>query len=283
MILRCGTCWNERGLLLLPLQRYSNLWPEQLGTNIITIKDFRQPFQMSSDSSNDSELMQWLPQLLQTNDSLFPSGSFAHSFGLEGWVQLEQANDQATLKRFLRDQLVPALTHFELPFLRLAYQATHDHDLPRLIALDERYGAMKGSFEFRQASARIGAQRLEMLHKLWPNPLLDKLQQEFAAGNFQAHATIICGVQTALAEIPLEAGLLAFYYQALATLISAALKLIRIGQTAGQLLLTEHLENATGVIARSTEVDESEVGWFQPALDIASMRHETAYSRIFIS
>src|SRR5437899_2607561 len=91
------------------------------------------------------EAICWLPQLLQTSDSIFPSGSFAHSFGLEGCVQLGQVNDQATLKGFLRDQVVPALRNFELPFVRLAYRAAQDSDVARLLALDERYGAMKGS------------------------------------------------------------------------------------------------------------------------------------------
>src|SRR5258708_37264536 len=120
--------------------------------------------------------MDWLPQLLQTNDSLFPSGSFAHSFGLEGLVQLGQVTDQESLGDFIRDQLVPALEHFELPFVRLAHGAANENVVPRLLALDERYGAMKGSFELRQASSRIGSQRLEMLQRLWPHPLPARLE-----------------------------------------------------------------------------------------------------------
>ena len=70
--------------------------------------------------------MDWLPQLLQTNDASFPSGSFAHSFGLEGLVQLGQVTDRDTFGDFIRHQIVPALEHFELPFVRLANEAARD-------------------------------------------------------------------------------------------------------------------------------------------------------------
>jgi len=227
--------------------------------------------------------MDWLPRLLQTNDSLFPSGSFAHSFGLEGLVQLEQITDPESLGDFMRDQLVPALENFELPVVRLAHGAALRGDVARLLALDERYGAMKGSFELRRASHKIGSQRLEMLQKLRPHSLLLRLEKEKSAGQFGAHATIIYGVQTALSQTPLSAALLGFYYQNLAGVVSAALKLIRIGQLASQSLLTDFLDQAAAVTKRSEKIDETEIGWFQAILDIASMRHETAYCRIFIS
>jgi len=269
-------------------------------------------------------MLTWLPQLLQTNDASFPSGSFAHSFGLEGLVQLGQVTDQASFRDFLCEQMVPAMEHHELPFVRLAYEATQDaaqdklrppalraaarpepncvvdgdeaffrFHMPRprepravlckLLALDQRYGAMKGSFELRQASSRIGSQRLQMLQRLKPHSLLANLEQEQAAGRFQAHAAIIAGVQNALNDTPLDAALLGYYYQTLAAAVCAALKLIRMGQLAAQKMLAERLAEAAAVIARSLVIDEMEIGWFQPTLDIASMRHETAYSRIFIS
>ena len=160
---------------------------------------------MKSAIRNPQSAMEWLPQLLQTNDSIFPSGSYAHSFGLEGLVQLGQAAEPVAFAEFLRHQVVPTMEHLELPFVRLAHQAAQDADAARLLELDEHYGAMKGAHELRQASSRIGTQRLQMLQKLTPHPLLARLEEERAAGRFQAHAAIIFGAQTALAETPLEA------------------------------------------------------------------------------
>jgi urease accessory protein len=152
-----------------------------------------------------------------------------------------------------------------------------------LLELDAFYGAMKGAHELRQASSRMGSQRLKMLLHLAPKPILHSLEEERQAGRFHAHAPIVYGVQMALSQTPVEAALVSYFYQSLAALVSAAFKLIRIGQAGGQTLLTECLSRARGIIERAQEVAESDIGWFQPALEIASARHETAYTRVFIS
>jgi urease accessory protein len=232
---------------------------------------------------NPQSAIEWLAPLLQTNDSVFPSGTYAHSFGLEGLVQLGQAAEPATFAEWLRRQVMPALEHFELPLVRLAHQAAQDADVARLLELDERCEAMKGALELRQASRRIGAQRLQIWHRLVSSPLLARLEEERANGRFQAHAPIVFGAQTAVTETPLEAALISYYYQTLAALVSAAMKLIRMGQFAGQSLLTECLGQTRPVVERSHAIAEADLGWFQPTIEIASARHETADTRIFIS
>ena len=246
----------------------------------------------------------WLPQLLQTNDSIFPSGSYAHSFGLESLVQLGLVKDRESLAEFLRNQMLPLLQNVELPFVRLAHAAVaaavtrrtvvlpddpprdrggYGDSINRLLVLDEHCAALKGAMELRQASGRIGAQRLGMLRQLTPHPLLEALDDARTAGRFQAQAAVVFGTQTALAGTPVEAALMSHFYQTLAAQVSAAMKLIRLGQIGAQSLLTECLRLAPHVITASTEIAEDDIGWFSPSLDIASARHETAYTRIFIS
>ncbi len=238
---------------------------------------------MNHNSDTIFDLENWLPQLLQTNDSIFPSGTYAHSFGLEGMVQLDLVSDLESLRNFLLKSVLPTLQHLELPALRYAFEAASDGNVSRILELDARYAAMKTAQELRTASSRIGTQRLQMLAQLTPHPLFQTLEDERAANRFHAHAPIVFGVQTAIAQTPLPAALLAWYYQTAAALVSAAMKLIRLGQMGGQSLLTECLGRA-GVIARQAlEVAEPDMGWFAPALDIASARHESAYTRIFIS
>jgi urease accessory protein len=273
-------------------------------------------------TSAATDLGAWLPQLLQTNDSVFPSGSYAHSFGLESLVQLGMVTDRDSLAALLKEHLIPMFQHVDLPFVRLAHEAVSvpsplrgerarvrgftTHSEPedpltpalspgggegdcakataaRLLALDELCTALKGSSELRQAGSRIGSQRLAMLLQISPDALLTALDQARLGGTFQAQAPIIHGVQTALSNTPLEAALLSYFYQSLAAIISAAMKLIRLGQIGAQSLLTECLQLAPRVITASTEIAEDDIGWFSPALDIASARHETAYTRIFIS
>jgi len=67
----------------------------------------------------------WLPFLLQTSDPLFPTGSYAHSFGLEEFIRLTNASGEPALHRFLHLHILPALTCQELPYLRFRAHLLH--------------------------------------------------------------------------------------------------------------------------------------------------------------
>jgi urease accessory protein len=235
------------------------------------------------ESLKDCELETWLPWLLQTNDSIFPSGTYAHSFGLEGLVELKIVTDLESLRSFLVHTVTPALMRFELPILHFAYEAALDGKLERLLQLDARFGAMKPAQELRLASSRIGTQRLQMLLQLAPHALLRQLEEKRVAGLFNAHLPVVHGAQTAIVQTPVLAVLISYYYQSLAALVSAAMKLIRLGQIAAQRVLAECLAAAQDIVARALAVEEKDAGWFSPLLDIASAQHEKAYTRIFIS
>jgi urease accessory protein len=227
--------------------------------------------------------MDWLAHLLQTSDSFFPSGTFSHSFGLEGIAELGIVRDAASLADFLERLVVPSIEHVELPFVRFSFDAAKIEDAARLCELDARYGAMKGARELREASARIGAQRLGILREIAPHPLLSVLEKLRADGEVQPHATILFGAQCAIAGGPLDAALHAYFYQALAALVSASLKLVRIGHLGCQKILSGFLARSNEVVARAKTISENDIGWFSPLLDIASARHEFAEARLFIS
>jgi urease accessory protein len=262
---------------------FSHLPEQRVTTTTIIDRPMRMKPKLPATLVHQDLLLEWLPQLLQTNDSLFPTGNYAHSFGLEGMVQLELVTDVDSFARFMHEQILPALRRMELPFVRFAYDAAIDGNVARLCKLDECYGATKGSFELRQVSSRIGAQRLHMLLRLAPGPLVQELERARFNGRFQAHAPVVFGAQAALNKTPIEAALAGYYYQALAALLSAAMKLLRLGQMGAQALLTEWLRETKAAIADALTVDENDAGWFQLVLEIASARHETAYTRIFIS
>ena len=82
---------------------------------------------------------------------------------------------------------------------------------------------------------------------------------------------------------PSVAVLAGVYYASTASLLSASMKILRLGQNAAQSLLTETLQAAPAIITAAEQVPCDEIGWFNPWLDIAAARHETADSRMFIS
>jgi urease accessory protein len=226
----------------------------------------------------------WLPLALQTADALFPTGSYAHSLGFEECVRLGLVRDEGTLQTFLLEQITPALTHFELPYLRLAYAAAQAHDLESLAALDEEIGAAKPARETRVASLSLGRRRLQALLTILPDDrLLLACSRALASSAPGGHHLTICAVQGAAAEAPLDAVLLTYFYQNLAAIAGAALKLLRIGQDGVQRALFAANMAAPEAIAQSKLVSRDQAGCFNPLLEIASMRHEHASERLFIS
>lgn len=221
--------------------------------------------------------------MLQTVDPLFPIGSYAHSYGLEELVSLNKVHDAATLTQYIEDILLPNLQHFELPYLRFLYESAEISNWPEIIELDQEIGAAKLSKEIRTASASQGQQRLRLLRKLRPSEALETLHQLKLGKQIAPHHLTVNAIENIALGVPLIPTLSAWTYQALAAPCSAALKLIRIGQEGCQLVLTESLQKIDATVNSSLEVERNYAGCFNPLLDIASARHEQAYSRLFIS
>jgi urease accessory protein len=153
--------------------------------------------------------------------------------------------------------------------------------LQSLVALDHEINAWKIPAELRSASRRLGSRRLAVLLMTAYTPFLSALDRSITEGETPGHHLAVSGAQ--YAAIPLQAALMTYLYQTLSSYCVAALKLLRIGQEACQRVLTSSLAAAPGMIAESFSVTRERAGCFNPLLEIASMRHATAFERLFIS
>ena len=229
------------------------------------------------------EELSWLPFLLQTSDALFPTGAYAHSLGFEECVRLGLISSEPTLSAFLMDQIVPAQRELELPYLRFAYESAREGNLRELANIDVEISAWKLARETREASIQLGVRRLKALREIAKAPLVEEFEQMIAEARAHGHHLTICGLQSVVQDVPLRAALLTFFYQSLSTVCGAAMKLIRIGQSGCQRVLREASATAGEVVSKSLEIERATAGWFNPVLEIASMRHERAQERLFIS
>ena len=229
---------------------------------------------------NDS-LAAWLPALLQTNDALFPTGAYAHSFGFEEFARLRGLRDEAGLNDFVETRVLPALAQQELPYLRFAFEAVADFS--KLCNIDREISAWKIARELREASIQIGGRRLAALRAVNDRPLYCDFALAISSRETPGHHLTVCALQAAGEDFPLPAALAACVYQAVSGVCSASPKLIRIGQEGCQRVLRRALESASDVIAHSHTVERDGAGFFDPLLEIAAMRHEFANERLFIS
>lgn len=222
-------------------------------------------------------LPDWLPWLLQVNDSQFPSGAYAHSMGLEELVQCGVVKKAEDLETFLHRQIIPSLLAFELPFLIQIHTASAAGDLENVRALDDELEAWKLAAELRQASRQIGSRRLSLIHKLETDPLLET----YASSDAPCHHLAVCALE--LRKLPIEVAVCAFALQTISGYAISAMKLIRLGQERCQLIVRHAMSELAPRLAPLTATPPKRIGWFNPLLEIASMRHARANERLFIS
>jgi urease accessory protein len=222
-------------------------------------------------------LPDWLPWLLQVNDSAFPSGAYAHSLGLEELVQAEVVRIPQELEEFIQCQVMPALLAFEVPVLAAAHAMALREDLSGLRALDEELEAWKLPAELRAASCQLGSRRLALTRQLEETPL----SGAYAALGAPCNHLIVCALE--LRHLPVEAAACAYACQTIAGQATAAMKLMRLGQEKCQGIIRRSVVALVPQLPSACAVPLDQAGWFNPLLEIASMRHARASERLFIS
>jgi urease accessory protein len=233
--------------------------------------------------SSEPSASGWLVGLLQAGDSFYPTGSYAHSFGLEGLVQEGVVRDRTTLREFLFGSALPALRHIDLPLAAHAWRAFDEPDWDRIGGLCVLSSALKTPREARAASENIGRQRAELAANLRGSTLAQEFVRRAAAHHWPHSAALSAALEGRALGAPLDAVLAGLSYASIASLLSAAMKILRLGQNGAQSLLTEALAATPAIIEAAQTTPLDEIGWFNPWLDIAAARHESADARMFIS
>jgi urease accessory protein len=230
---------------------------------------------------DESIAFPWLARLLQVNDSAFPTGGYAHSYGFEQVVRLGLVTDAKSMALHLDNHLWPMLIHFEMPVVRYAQGAALEGNIAALLELEACVDATKTARESREASRSTGRRRLHAFGEAGLSSVLSDFARAVAEGRAHAHHAVVFGA--GLANLPTQALLTSWAFQSLSAVCLAAPKLLRIGQNAAQQVLTASLLNMEANVEKSLAISRDDLGWFDPVAEIASMQHEIAYERLFIS
>jgi urease accessory protein len=221
--------------------------------------------------------------LLQFSDGLFPAGAYAHSFGLEACVQSGEVRDGDGVEAFLRAYLEGSAGPTDAVALICARRAALDENLASCLALDEMLDAMKTASELRDASRQMGRQTLRVATHMPCQPLLEEYAKLVAGENTPGHHPIVFGMLGGLSDWNAPEMTGAFLYSASAALVGAALRLLPLGQLAGQRILRNVRPLIAALAQEAQEKNEKDMWSFAPALEIASMQHTFLDARLFRS
>lgn len=210
--------------------------------------------------------------LLHLSSPALPVGAYAYSQGLEyaieaGWVA------DGRLRRWLSDGLRLGVARTDLPVLRRVHAAVDDRE-----ALDTWNDLLLASRETRELlleDRQIGAALWRLLGQLDGAPLPCLSQQPGYAVAF--------AVACARWAVPVADAMAGYCYSWLENSVTAATKLVPLGQTAAQRLLLELLEGVADACAVAANTEDHAIGLSLPGLALASCRHEHQHTRLFRS
>jgi urease accessory protein len=218
-------------------------------------------------------LMAWL-------SPSYPVGAFSYSSGIEWAVEAGDIRDAATLKDWLAIVMAQGSGVCDAIFLAQAHRAATAQDETALRNVAELAAAFTPSKERHLETTAQGRAFVDATRAAWPCDALDLLTKSWDG---PVAYPVAVGVAAAGHGIAAAPALHAFLHALAANWISAGVRLIPLGQTDGQRVLAA-LEGAIAATAeRALKASLDDIGSAAFRADLAGMRHETQYTRLFRS
>jgi urease accessory protein len=222
--------------------------------------------------------------ILQFSDGLFPAGAYAHSFGLEYYVQSGQVTDAEGVGEFIQANLEGSVgTTDVIVMLSVLRCVLRNGELDELLSLDAIMEAMKPAEELRSASRQMGRQMIRIASALTVHPLLRSFFQATDADTTPGHHSVCYGVIGGTEEWSEHEAATAYLYSTASAMAGAALRLLPLGQLRGQQLLWKIRPLIARLAEEAVTKTIADMWSFVPGLEIASMCHAQLDARLFRS
>ena len=219
--------------------------------------------------------------LLHLCDSLFPIGGFGYSDGLEAATAAGLVETPADLQAWLDVCLDEVLGRTDGPAALRAWSAFGRRDWDAICELDEEIIAMRPAAATRRSSRAMGRRLVTTWSALYLDSRLEHLLHLARLERLGPALPIAFGCACVSAGVEMRDTGVAFAYTRLASTASAALRLMRIGQTDAHARLAETLSRVPDVV--DAMMTRARPESFAPAMDVAAMGQQYLHSRLFRS
>jgi len=218
-----------------------------------------------------ARLMAWL-------SPAYPVGAFSYSSGIEWAVETGDIRDAATLRAWLETVMAQGSGFCDAVFFVASHRAVTSDDDRALVEAAELAAAFAPSRERLLETTAQGRAFVDTTRACWPCAALDRLTEIWDGAIAYPVAVAVASAGHA---IPLRPALAAYLHAVAANLVSAGVRLVPLGQTDGQRLVAALVPVVMAVAGRAEATPLGDVAGAAFRADLASMHHETQYTRLF--
>ena len=218
-----------------------------------------------------------LLRLLQLVSPSLPIGMYSYSQGMESAVADGWLTTSDEVREWLTGIMTHTLTCVDLPILARLYDAWQADDLAGLTYWQSRLPAYRETAELRLEDRQCGQALARLLSLLGYSEMQDWIRNADTTLAFVfAYAANIWGITK-------SAALTGYLWSWLENQVLCAVKLIPLGQVAGQKLLVSLAEEIPALVDQALSLNDEDIGGGTISLALASSRHEMQYTRLFRS
>ncbi len=234
---------------------------------------------MNTNPLSDTALLQLMTWLSPS----FPVGGYVYSHGIEFAVEDERVTDETSLVNWIDGIVTYGAGKVDGVLFVKAWQAVTDKDDRAFYEIVERADAMRSTAEQALEGTAQGEAFIDTVRQTSRMDALDRLIDILVRFDRPLTYAVAVAAVAAAAEIPQRPSLLAYTNGFVANMVSAGVRLVPLGQIAGQ----RAIESLKPVVQRSVDAAMSrsleDIGTAAPLVDWTSMSHETQYTRLFRS
>lgn len=228
----------------------------------------------ATDTDPDVALALWM----QLHDSAFPTGRIVHSQGLEQWLAERPDTDHDTIAAAVLAYLAHSYAPLDATICATAWRAGTDY--VTLTELDELTATYK-LFDNARTSSESAGRQLATLARQTGLAGDSRFLRAVTDGDTPGHSAVVEGALQALLGIPVGVAVLGSMRSMLASMLSAAVRLGRLGPLHSQRIQARSVPLLVDLAREASQRPLEDIFSVAPTLEISGMHHEARSARLF--